>query len=56
VVRLEVVQQAALAAVGQDFLVDVGENVRRQHLDLESVCSGRRGGRRSVPLCSPRSR
>jgi len=29
VVRLEVVQQAALAAVGQDFLVDVGENVRR---------------------------
>src|SRR5262249_11275861 len=34
--RLEIVQQAALVAVRQDFVVYVQENLRRQRLDLEA--------------------
>src|SRR5437660_406871 len=45
----KVVQQSALAAVGEDLLVDVQEEVRRQHFDLETglvedaVSTGERG-------------
>src|SRR5437867_1394799 len=36
VVGLKIVQEAALAAVGQDLVVDVQKDLGRQHLDLEA--------------------
>src|SRR5688500_18049978 len=36
VVRPKVVEQAALAAVGEDLIVDVQEDLRWQRLDLEA--------------------
>ena len=34
--RLEIMEESPLAAVGHDFVVDVEEDFRRQHLDLEA--------------------
>ena len=36
IVRREIVQEAAFAAVGENFVVDVQENLRRKHLDLKA--------------------
>jgi hypothetical protein len=35
VVGLKIMKQTALAAVGQDFIMNVEENLRRQNFDLE---------------------
>ena len=36
VIRLEIVQQAALAAIGEDFIVNVKEDFLGKHLDLKA--------------------
>ena len=57
VIGLEVVQQAALEAVAQDFVVDVQEDLRRQDLDLKAGLISHAGGQDSVVVqCSPRTR